>query len=112
MDIFCEYCIVAPYNSYCRCTKTNDICLYTYKCVKEKRNRPTPQMQNCKFRKDDSIPKDEYRVRFEDKGYLYVEVGNKIKKIKNTFDYTPDSVKLDENGELVVKKKSKRRNGK
>lgn len=105
MDIFCEYCIVAPYNQDCQCTKTGDYCLYVYRCEKEKRNRPMSQMVNCKFKQEPiKLGKGEYKVRFEHKGKLYVEVDNQVIVFKNPFDYIPQIVKLKKvNGEYRIK---------
>ncbi len=90
----CEYCIVGDYSSYCTCSKTDDICPYTYRCTVELRHKPTKGMKQCKLRKDKPIPKKAYKIRFEKKGKLFVEVDDYVIEFDNPFNYVPEYVYL------------------
>lgn len=51
------------------------------------------------------IPKNYYKVQFEKKNSLYIEVKNNIIILKNPFNYVPVYVKLskDRNGKWSIK---------
>ena len=52
------------------------------------------------------VPKGYYRVRFERRGYLYVDFGDKTVAIKNPFEDVPEFVKVSKlkNGTYRLKK--------
>lgn len=62
-------------------------------------------MATCKFKQEPvQLNKGEYKVRFEHKEKLYVEIGNQVMVFKNPFNYIPQVVKLKKvNGEYRIK---------
>lgn len=92
---FCKFCVVAPYNDFCRCQVDNDLCPFVYRCTVEMRWKPLDGMDKCTNRvKEETLAKDEYRVRFALKGRLFVEIDDFVKEVPNPFDSVPQKVKL------------------
>lgn len=92
---FCQFCIIAPFNDYCRCKKTGEICPFVRRCTNEMRWKPLNSMANCTYRlKEEKMNKNEYNVRFALKGKLFVEIDNYVKEIDNPFDIIPKKVEL------------------
>lgn len=71
---------------------------------KESKNMP----EKCNLQEKLDVPRGYYKVVFEKKGYLYVNMNNNIYIVKNIFplDKIPDYVKLSKNkqGKWYVKK--------
>lgn len=84
----CPYCKVGAYMDYCKCGKQKNepICPHTYRCTKLLIWKELPAMRDCPLRKDSG------NVQFERHGYLYVQHGNEVIKVKNPFDYVPENV--------------------
>lgn len=102
----CEYCDVGDYYGTCKCTKTNELCMFVRRCVFEHKWLPIDMMDSCILRekKEIELMENEYIVRLEHKGELYVDMGEYTIKIKNPFDYKPDKVELVEvEGEYYIK---------
>lgn len=92
---FCEFCIVAPYEDFCQCKVDSYLCPFVYRCQTEMRWKPLDGMKSCvNNRINLPLAKDEYRVKFELKGNLFIEIGDFVKEIKNPFDYVPQKVTL------------------
>ena len=68
---------------YCR--QTGKTCLYSKYCVKVGKFIPSDGMENCfmALKEIKKVPNGANRVRFVKRGYLYVEIGDKVVKIKN-----------------------------
>ena len=92
---FCPFCIIAPFNDYCRCKKTGDICPLTRRCMNDMKWKPLNSMATCAYRlKEEKMNKNEYKVRFAIKDKLYVEIDDYVKEIDNPFDTVPQKVEL------------------
>ena len=102
---FCPYCNIAPYNSYCSCNKSNEICPFTRRCSTRMAHVPLASMNNCQLRKEEEmIPTNTNKVRFEKRGKLFIEVNDHVIELKNPYDYIPDYVYLvNVNGENYIK---------
>lgn len=93
--MICEYCQIADYNGFCHCGKDGDICAFMRRCQTEHRWKPLESMDKCKLRKEGKpVPKGQYKVRFELKGTLYVEMGDFVREIKNPYGYVPEFVEV------------------
>jgi hypothetical protein len=69
------------------CKLNNKICLYSKFCVNQNKYIPKEGMENCYMvlqEEKKTIPSGSYYVRFIKKGFLYVEIGNSVIKIKDT----------------------------
>lgn len=89
------------------CRISNQICPYMFFCNKESRWKPMASMPvKCKIKESMEIPQGHYKVCFEKRGNLYVNVDGNIRIIPNPFDYVPQFVKVSrlKNGEWKVKK--------
>lgn len=90
-----------------QCSIINSQCPYMYFCTKRNAWRNTKYMtDNCNIKKKAMVPKGYYRVRFERRGYLYVDFGDKTVAIKNPFEDVPEFVKVSKlkNGTYRLKK--------
>lgn len=99
----CEY--VDLQNGQCSLTKSQ--CPFMYYCPKRNAWRNTCYMtSNCNVKRKAEAPKGYCRVRFERKGYLYVDLGEKTVAIKNPFEDVPDFVKVTKlkNGNYRLKR--------
>lgn len=102
----CEY---AYYNKnkqlYC---KLNDkMCLFSKYCMKQNKYIHREGADNCYMALEESkrkIPNDACYVRFVRKGFVYVEIGDKVIKIKDTLGNIENYVyiSLDKNGEYKI----------
>lgn len=83
------------------CKLNNKICLFSKFCTKQNKYIHREGVETCYMAleqeiKDNQIPVDAYHVRFVRKGYVYVEMENKVEKIKNTLgDKVTNYVYLD-----------------
>ena len=71
------------------CKLTTKPCIYRKYCKKTGTFIHLDDWSECFLRNDElerDIPSGSYFVRFEKKGYLYVEINDKIVKIKNTLN--------------------------
>lgn len=89
------FIIMCNYRDENMCNITHSVCPWVYWCDKvniwkELSKKPS----KCKVVNETSLPDGYYKVEFERKGYLYINVDRQIVKIKNVFDYTPNMVKL------------------
>lgn len=92
---FCPFCIIAPFNDFCRCKKTGNICPFVRRCLNEMRWKPLNSMGNCTYRLEEAkMNKNEYKVRFAIKGKLFIEIDNYVKEIDNPYDTVPQKVEL------------------
>lgn len=69
------------------CSLNNKLCIYSQYCVKVGRYIDKEGMESCFMALQESkknIPNGANFVRFIDKGYLYVEIDDKVVKIKDT----------------------------
>lgn len=79
---------------YCN-KQENTICHLVYFCKSKNSWKPIRDTQNnCLIRLRTSIPDGFNKVRFEKRGKLYVDIGNKTIMVDNPFDYVPDYVAL------------------
>ena len=78
-----------------QCLITKEVCPFVYWCDKIHSYKLSPSMpENCKIKSKLQIPKGYSKVRFERKGYLYVDVNDQTIQIKNPFDDIPLYVKV------------------
>ena len=99
----CEYANVE--NGQCNVTK--QICPYLYFCNKILKYKPNSSMpSDCKIKQNLEVPKGYYKVCFERRGRLYIEVDGFVKIVPNPFDETPIYVKIikQKNGTIKLKK--------
>lgn len=89
---------------YCKVTKKQ--CIYSQYCNKVGKFIEKNGMENCFISMEEAnrnIPKGAYYVRFSKKGYLYVEIDNKVVKILDTIGTVKNYVYLkDNNGEYEI----------
>lgn len=109
----CEYAFYNNINNskhpqlYCKIT--NKICLFSKFCTKQNKYIHREGAETCYMaleRKinNSQIPLDAYHVRFVRKGYVYVEIENKVEKIKNTLgDKVTDYVYLEKQQDNTYK---------
>lgn len=98
----CEYSNLS--NGQCDVTK--QICPYLYFCNKKQIYKENSAMPlNCKIKEKVEIPKGYYKVCFERKGRLYIDVNNIIEIIENPYDFQPNYVKMAKlkNGKWKIK---------
>lgn len=85
---------------YLYCSIDNMICPLVRFCQVESRIINTDGHLNCNKRVEEveKMPNGKYRVKFNDRGFLYVEIKdiNQTRKIKNPFDSIPKFVDLVE----------------
>ena len=86
----CEDCVVLRYDALCKCRITNDVCLFARRCSIKKTWIPLENMGKCPIR----LNKEKGNVRFEKKGYLYVDTDEGIIKLKNPYNYVPNNVDI------------------
>ena len=78
-----------------QCLISKENCPFVYWCDKIHAYKPSSSMpENCKIKEKLQIPKGYSKVRFERKGYLYVDVNDQTIQIKNPFDDIPLYVKV------------------
>ena len=104
----CKYTYYDETNSrkpiYCKLN--NKICIYSQYCVKVGRFIPKENMENCFMAIAESkknIPNGSNYVRMIDKGYLYIEIEDRVIKVKDTIGNVKDYVYLRQiNGEYQI----------
>ena len=87
----CEYCEVGSYDGYCICKKQTGptpICPHVWRCSKLMIWKPLPAMEQCPLRHESG------NVKMARHGFLYVDIGGQIIKIKNPYDYVPENVNV------------------
>lgn len=78
-----------------KCRISKDICPFVYFCNRIKAYKVLSSMpKNCKMKDNLLIPTGAYKVCFERRGNLYVDMDGKIEVVANPFDYTPVYVKM------------------
>ena len=93
----CEYCEKGSYYGFCICIKSDDICPFMRRCNIEHEWLPIDLMDTCSLRKPKEVielNKNEYKVRFEKDGYLYIEMGDIVIQKRNPYDYVPNKVEM------------------
>lgn len=91
---FCEYCKIASINSYCTCGLSGDVCPYVRRCNIDMCYKPN-NIDKCNLKiKEDTLNRNEYKVRFCLNGVLYVEVNDSVIQVDNPYDYEPKTVVL------------------
>ena len=77
-----------------KCSISGEVCPFMYYCNKLRIWKPLKSMpEKCNIKENFEIPKGYCKVRFERKGYLYVDINNQTFAIKNPFDDVPKYVK-------------------
>lgn len=90
-----------------KCDITKKICPYTYFCDRLKIWKPSKNMpEDCKVKLRNAVPSGYSLVRFERKGFLYIDIDGQTRVIKNPFDYVPKYVRVVTNkvGKIRLKK--------
>ena len=88
-------------NARLRCNLTKDICLYSKYCDRQHKYIHREGVENCYMAMNEqkkNIPSNAHFVRFVKKGYAYVEMGDKIVKIKDTLGNIGNYVYVFDNG--------------
>lgn len=91
---------------YLYCNINEEVCPLVKFCNTENRIVNTDGYVNCKMKEVDKMPNGKYQVKFNDKGFLYVDIKdiNQTRKVKNPYDYVPKFVDIVEvNGEYYIK---------
>lgn len=86
---------------YCKLQKGKQ-CLYSQYCIKVNKFIPSSGMENCFMIIEENkknIPSGSYYVRFTRKGYIYVEIGDTVKKIKDTIGTVDNYIFLRQVGD-------------
>lgn len=89
-----------------KCNITKEVCPYLYFCNKIKKYKPSVSMsQECKVKEKKETPKGFYKVCFEKKKFLYINVNDQIQIIENPYDFIPSYVKMSKlkNGAWKIK---------
>lgn len=79
------------------CSLNNKPCIYSQYCVKVGRYIDKEGMESCFMALEElkkNIPNDANFVRFVDEGYIYVEVDDRVVKIKDTLGNVTNYVYL------------------
>lgn len=90
---------------YCKLNKK--ACIFSKYCIKQKKYIHKEGVDNCYMainEKRKIIPNGAYYVRFVRKGYVYVEIDDKVIKIKDTIGNITNYVYLQQNeqGEYTI----------
>lgn len=88
------------------CNITNQSCPYTYFCNRTYTIQPSKNIpDNCKIKQNRECPIGYYKVCFERRGKLYVQVNEYVELIDNPYDFVPSFVKLTKlkNGNCKIK---------
>lgn len=109
-------CPYAYYNledgvEYLYCKKQKDVCPFSRFCTTRNKIIPTNSQEYCKIRNKKEIPDGFFEVRFEKKGFLYVEYKDRVLKLKNPYDFIPPYVKVGKNKKFYIKKVELHLNG-
>ena len=96
----CEDCIVAKYDSFCKCKLTGETCFFVRRCTTNREWVSLDSMSRCPIHTN----KNKGNVRFEKKGFLYITTDEGVVKILNPYDYIPQNVNIvkDNNGEWKI----------
>ena len=95
------------------CSVTNSVCPWMYRCPQDGLWKPNNYMpQDCPQAINADVPHGYYRVRMTKNNWLYVDLGDRTIKVKNTLSYVPNYVKLIKRKTgYVVKKEGKENEG-
>lgn len=101
-------CVYAYYDKnqlYCNINKK--ICLFSKYCIKQNKYIHREGADSCYMALEENkrnIPNDACYVRFVRKGFAYVEVGDKVIKVKDTLGNIENYVylSLDKNGDYKI----------
>lgn len=86
----CEY--IDFLTGLCKIKNTN--CPFVYFCTKAQKYKVLNSIpKNCKIKQDIKIPKGSYKVCFERKGKLYIDINGNIEIVPNPFEDVPLYVK-------------------
>ena len=91
-------------NGQCQITKST--CPYVYFCNRLQTYKVLSSMpSDCKIKEKLEIPKGYYKVCFERRGKLYVDIDNSVKIIENPYNYVPLYVKVTKykNGKIKIR---------
>ena len=98
--MMCPHCEIGSYFGTCTCKVANTHCPFMRRCNMEHKWLPLDSMNTCTRRtranEVSRLMANEYRVEFESKGKLYVNINGQMKRIPNPFDHTPKAVELVE----------------
>lgn len=100
MSTNCKYSYykVDEKRNYLYCNIDNEICPLVRYCQTEQKIVNAKGFGNCKKKKDEDnkMPQGKEKVLFQERGFLYVQISNigEIRKIKNPYDYAPNSVEI------------------
>lgn len=86
---------MCEYTNKNTCLLTHEVCPWRYLCPKTgewKDNNYMPE--NCKVKQRFVVPDGYSRVVEERKGWLYVDLGDMMIRVKNPFDHTPLYVRV------------------
>lgn len=102
----CPYSEYREDNRILYCTKINDVCAYSYFCNKIGKCKNTDRYIICPELNKREVSIGMNLVRFERKGFLYIEVGDQVIVMPNPYDYVPTEVKIykDRDGNYKIKK--------
>ena len=95
----CEYCEIGSYFGLCTCVKSHEVCPFMRRCNVEHKWLPIDSMDVCTLRQPERsivLKNNEYKVRFEKDGDLYIEMGDYVIQKKNPYDDIPEKVTLIE----------------
>lgn len=88
------------------CTLNNKICIYSQYCTKVGRFIPKDDMENCFMAIEESkknIPSGARYVRIIDKGFLYIELDDRVIKVKDTLGNVTNYVYIRQyNGDYEI----------
>ncbi len=90
-----------------QCTIQKQNCPFMYYCSKVNAWQPLSSMpKDCNIKENFELPKGYYKVRFERKGKLYVDIDGFTQAIDNPFDDVPPFVKVSKlkNGTYKLRK--------
>lgn len=77
------------------CSILKKQCPYVYFCNKQKEWKQMSSMPaNCKIKRNIEVPLGYYKVCFEKRGNLYIDVNGHIEIISNPFNIVPLYVKI------------------
>lgn len=96
--MICPHCEIGSYFGTCTCKVAHTHCPFMRRCNMEHKWLPLDSMNSCtrriKEKEVSTLMANEYRVEFESKGKLYININGQIKRILNPFDYSPQKVEL------------------
>ena len=106
--MICPHCEIGSYFGTCTCKVAHTHCPFMRRCSIEHCWLPLDSMDACTRRNKEKevgiLMANEYKVEFESKGKLYININGQVKRIPNPFDYSPKKVELiNINNEWYIK---------